>query len=115
MRFDSDRLGKLMETFAYNELAAHVDASHGQYELKHYRDRQQREIDFVIERDDGALLAVEVKAGSNVGKNDFRHMKWFKENLAKDRPFVGLVLYSGEYVASFGNGMQVVPFGCLWT
>ena len=41
---------------------AQVDAGDG-LELFHYRDREKREIDFPIEREDNALLGIEVKAG----------------------------------------------------
>jgi len=115
VRFDSDRSGKLIETFAFNELAAQVDVSNDLYTLWHYRDRQNREIDFLIEREDGAMVGVEVKSGSNIGMNDFRHMKWFKETLVLDRPFSGIILYSGENVASFGENMLAVPYGALWS
>ncbi len=115
MEFDSDRSGKLIETFAFNELAAQVEANNGKYELFHYRDREHREIDFLIERDDQALLGIEVKAGSTISATDFKHLKWFKEHIAKDRPFVGIVLYSGEISGSMGDNLWAVPFGALWT
>lgn len=114
IRFDTDRSGKLIETFAFNELAALVDASDGLYQLFHYRDRQQREIDFLIEREDGAMIGIEIKSGSNIGPKDFKHMNWFKETLAGDRPFKGIILYSGEHIASFGDHMTAVPFGSMW-
>jgi len=114
VRFDSDRSGKLIETFAFNELAAQVDVSNDLYTLWHYRDRQNREIDFLIEREDGAMIGIEIKSGSNISMNDFRHMKWFKETLVMDRPFSGIILYSGENMASFGENMLAVPFGALW-
>ncbi|CAB1060716.1 hypothetical protein D1BOALGB6SA_5483 [Olavius sp. associated proteobacterium Delta 1] len=56
VRLDSDRSAKLIETFAFNEIMAQVDASDGRYELFHYRDREKREIDFLIKREDNALL-----------------------------------------------------------
>jgi hypothetical protein len=114
VRFDTDRSGKLIETFAHNELAALVDASDGLYSLWHYRDRQKREIDFLIEREDGALIGIEIKSGSKITKNDFRHLKWFQDTLARDRPFKGFILYSGEHLASFGSDMTAVPFGAIW-
>ena len=114
VRFDTDRAGKLIETFAFNELAAQIDAADGLYELWHYRDRQQREIDFLIERDDGAMIGVEIKSGSNISAKDFKHLKWFKNTLAGDRSFAGILLYSGEHIASFGENMHAVPFGSLW-
>ncbi len=115
VRFDSDRSGKLMETFAFNEIMAQVEAGNGLYELFHYRDREKREIDFLIEREDNALLGIEIKAGSAIGKNDFKHMKWFQNNLAKNQTFIGLILYTGEFPASFGDNLWAVPFGLLWS
>ena len=114
VRLDPDRSGKLIETFAFNELASLADAGDGRYELFHYRDREKREIDFLVEREDGALLGIEIKAGSAIGKNDFRHLAWFQENLAGRNPFIGIILYSGEFPASFGNNLWAVPFYMLW-
>ena len=92
VRLDSDRSGKLVETFAFNEIMAQVDASDGRYELFHYRDREKREIDFLIEREDNALLGIEIKAGSAVEKKDFNHMRWFQKNLTKSQIFIGFFL-----------------------
>ena len=113
--FDPDRSGKLIETFIFNELAAHIDAAKGRYELFHYRDREQHEIDFLIERDDHALLGIQVKAGSVISSADFKHLKWFKDNIAGERAFVGIVLYSGECCGQMGEGFWAVPFGMLWS
>ena len=115
VRLDSDRSGKLIETFAFNEIMAQVDAGDGRYELSHYRDREKREIDFLIEREDNALLGIEIKAGSAIGKNDFKHMKWFQNNLAKSKEFIGIILYTGQFPASFGDNLWAVPFGLLWS
>jgi predicted AAA+ superfamily ATPase len=114
VRFDSDRSGKIVETFAFNEIMAQVDSGKGRYELFHYRDREKREIDFLIEREDNALLGIEIKAGSAIGKDDFKHMAWFRDNPGRPRKFVGVILYSGEIPVSFGNGLWAVPFGLLW-
>jgi predicted AAA+ superfamily ATPase len=115
VRFDSDRSGKLIETFAFNEIMAQVDTGGGRYELFHYRDREKREIDFLIEREDNALLGIEIKTGSAVSKNDFNHLKWFQNNLAKKQKFTGVILYSGELPASFGSNLWAIPFGLLWS
>ena len=111
---DADRSGKLIETFMFNEIAAQIDAHPGQYELFFYRDREKREIDFLVERDDGALLGIEIKAGSAIGRNDFKNLRWFRENIARKRPFTGIVLYSGEITGSMGDGLWAVPFGTVW-
>jgi len=115
VRLDSDRSGKLIETFVFNEIMAQIDAEDGRFELFHYRDREKREIDFLIEREDNALLAIEIKSGSAISKNDFKHMIWFKNNLVKNQDFMGIILYTGQYPASFGNNLWAIPFGLLWS
>lgn len=115
VRFDSDRSGKLIETFAYNEISAILDASK-KYKLYHYRDRLQREIDFLIERlTDDAIVGVEVKASATARKEDFKHLAWFRDNEAKDKKFQGVVLYSGNEILSFGPSLTAVPFNVMWT
>lgn len=115
VRLDADRAGKLVETMAFNELAAQVDC-HGEVALYHFRNWDKREIDFLVERkSDGALLAIEVKASETVGKGDFKHLAWFRDTLGSQRPFQGIVLYSGERLLSFGEKLKAVPFPCLWS
>jgi predicted AAA+ superfamily ATPase len=109
---DPDRSGKLAETFVYQELAAQVELDE-QYALHQYRDREKREIDFIVELDDGSMIGIEVKSGQSVSKGDFGHMEWFKGNIAK-KPFKGIVLYTGEDTLSFGKDMLAVPMASLW-
>ena len=106
-----DRSGKMMENWVYQNLASLADRD-SIYEISQYRDSNKREIDFIVERSDGALLGIEVKAGSALGAGDFKHLKWFAKNLAKGE-FTGVVLYSGEHVLRFGEGFYAVPFSAL--
>ena len=114
IRRDADRSGKLLESFAFSELASLVDAGNGQYELYHYRDREKREIDFIVTRDDGAILGIKVKAAATAQRSDFKHLKWFRDRIAGRNPFVGIVLYCGKTAGSFGEGLWLVPFGAMW-
>jgi len=111
---DSDRSGKLMETFIFQELTAQIDLS-SEYHLYQYRDYKKHEIDFLIERDDGAMVGIEVKAAHSVSKEDFAPQIWFRENIYKGgTPYIALVLYSGEDILSFGEGLLAVPAAALW-
>lgn len=115
VRLDSDKIGKLIETFVFNELLAQIDADEEQLLLFHYRDRERREIDFIIENENGALLGIEVKASSSVSSTDFKHLNWFAENLAGKRSFKGIVLYTGEFAVPFGTKMMAIPISHLWS
>lgn len=112
---NNDRCGKLIETFIFQELAALIDLE-SKYNLFQYRDRNNREIDFLVERDDGALLGVEVKAGHNVSVDDFKSQKWFTENILKNqKQYVGIVVYSGDRTIQFGENFLAVPTAALWS
>lgn len=115
VRLNGERSGKLIETFVCNQLLSILDAKGDEYKLYHYRDRQQREIDFLIEHMDGALLGVEVKAGSVVEPSMFKHISWFRDHLAKDRDFKGIILYTGSQVIRFEDDLWAVPIHCLWS
>jgi len=110
-----DRSGKLIETFVFQELSAQIDLDN-KYSLFQYRDRTAKEIDFIVEREDGALLGIEVKAGHNVSSEDFAAQKWFSETLLKNNEsYTGLVVYSGDKVIQFAKNMLAVPIASLWS
>ncbi|MBQ3749222.1 MAG: DUF4143 domain-containing protein, partial [Kiritimatiellae bacterium] len=108
---DGDMSGKLIETWVHQNLASLADLDMD-YEISHYRDSLKREIDFIVERSDGAMLGIEVKSGSSFGAEDFKHLKWFAKNLAKGE-FTGIVLYAGEDTLRFGEGFYAVPLAAL--
>lgn len=108
--YDSDTCGKLIETWVYQQLASLAELDFG-YEIYQYRDSNKREIDFIVKNADGDLIGIEVKAGA-VGIDDFKHLKWFANNLAKTK-FIGIVLYSGKDVLSFGKSLYAIPLSYL--
>ena len=107
-------LGKLFEMLVYNELSSQIDATDDVFEIFHYRDGDQREIDFIIEHEDGGLIGIEVKASTRAVIQDFNHLKWFKQKFAKNRPFVGILLYAGKVTGRFDEDMWVVPLEKMW-
>lgn len=111
---NSDKSGKIMETFVFNEIAAQIDLFPENYNLYHYRDREKREIDFIVEYDDSTIIAIEVKAGSSLSNNSYKHLKWFKNNIAKNKKFIGIILYTGENAIPFGENFFAVPMNNLW-
>ena len=108
---NDDRSGKVVETWVYQNLASLANLGYD-YEISQYRDSKKREIDFIVERSDGAMIGIEVKSGSSFGPEDFKHLKWFAKNLAKSE-FTGLVLYAGPNVLRFGEGFYAVPLAAL--
>ena len=109
-----DRSGKLIETFVYQELLAQIELL-GNYTITHYRDRNNREIDFVIENEEGEILGIEVKSSHSVSRGDFKSQEWFKEHIHKSKKsYTGIILYSGDRVIRFSDTLSAVPSAALW-
>ena len=110
--FDSDRSGKIIESWVYNQIAPLADLDPG-ISITQFRDNRKREIAFIVEADDGKILGLEVKAGSAVSKSDFAHLAWFRDNIAREGRFTGIVLYTGEHTLPLGKDLYAVPLGTL--
>lgn len=110
---DRPRLGQLLETFVFQELRRQASGRDDPMNFFHFRDRDGAEVDIVIERGAQALAGVEVKTSATVTPADFRGLRKLRE--AAGRRFVaGVVLYDGEFSASFGDGLYAVPMRALW-
>ena len=79
----------------FAQLVAQIDAQDDDYQRYHYRDREKREIDFIVENEDGDVFGLEVKAGSAFNKGSFKHLVWSRDNAKIEGDFVGVVLYTG--------------------
>ncbi len=109
--FSQNEGGKLVETWAYNQLASEVDL-HPFWEIFHLRTKGH-EIDFLIEDGKRNYLAIDVKSSQRVNSDDFKHIRWLQELEGLER-CIGIVLYSGHEVLSFGKRCYAIPFAALW-
>ena len=96
----------------FQELRRQAGWHDGPVSFFHYRDKDQVEVDIVLER--GRLVAgVEVKAGATVTSSDFRGLRRLKDDAGGDFA-AGVVLYDGESAVGFGDGLYAVPVRMLW-
>jgi hypothetical protein len=65
-------VGPLIETFALGELTRQLAFTDQPVRLYHYRDRDQYEVDAILESASGEVIACEVKAAETVRSEDFR-------------------------------------------
>ena len=100
--------GQLLESFVFQELRRQSACQETPLEFFHYRDKDQVEVDIVIERGAREVAGVEVKAASTVTRSDFRGLRKLKK-AAGEGFAAGVVVYDGEIGAGFGDGMFVVP------
>ncbi len=106
--------GPLVETFIVNELAKQATWSSNFVRLHHWRVSGGAEVDVVLERDDGQVVAVECKAADTVTGADFRGLAALRDILGPQ--FVqGVVLHTGRQgVLGFGDRLVSVPIAALW-
>lgn len=107
-------LGLLLETFVYNELRKQSNWVDEPLSFFHYRDKDQVEVDLIIENAIGDCYAIEVKASATLSARDFNGLKRFK-NIAGDRFKSGILLYDGDHTTAFGDQLFAVPLGALWS
>jgi hypothetical protein len=79
----------------------------------HFRDRDDFEVDIVMERGAGGVAGVEVKAAATATERDFCGLRKLRE-LAGPRFSHGVVLYDGEACIRFGPDFHAVPVRALW-
>lgn len=106
-------LGHLLETFVVGELlkqASWLDDIAG---VGHWRTHDGDEVDLVLERDDGAIIAFEVKAAGRVQGKDFRPLRRLRD--AAGAAFrAGITLYTGTRSYHFEDRLHVMPVDRLW-
>jgi uncharacterized protein len=125
MRVTSDKLlatqpsamqqfGHLLETFVVNELCKQAHWLHEPVDLGHWRTHDGQEVDLVMERSDGSVLAFEIKAAQDVRAEDLRGIRALQRRLGKDQ-VTGVVLHAGTDGWRIDEGVFAVPIGRLWT
>jgi len=103
--------GQIVETFVFGELRKHIGFSAEDTRLYHYRTRDKKEIDFILERGE-RMVAIEVKASHSVSKEDFKHIMDLQKHSTKQ--ILGVVLYMGTSVLEIDARNVAVPFGIFF-
>ena len=112
---DADRqlLGSMLETFVLQELRRQASWRPVPLDFSHFRDRDDFEVDIVLEQGPSAVAGIEVKAAASVGESDFRGLRKLREAAGK-RFVAGVVLYDGSATRHFRDGLFAVPLRKLW-
>ena len=113
VKADRGTFGAMLESFVFSEVMKLMTASDLRLSPYHFRDRDMREVDIVLERDDGMIAAIEVKASATVKSSDFSGMRALADACG-DRFAFGAVLYDNSDVVPFGDRLTAAPLSCLW-
>ena len=107
-------VGASVENFVLSELARQLTWARTSARLYHYRDRDQYEVDAVLEDNAGQIVGIEVKASETIRPDDFRGLRLLQRRLG-DRFRAGIVLYGGADSLGFGDGLAALPISAVWT
>ncbi len=106
--------GHLLETFVVGEVCKQLDWLDAPVQRGHWRTGDGAEIDLVLEREDGMVAAVEVKAASRVPATELHALLNLRRKLGSQ--FLGgVVLYTGARAYSYEGNLHVVPIARLWS
>ena len=110
---DRQQLGLLLECFVYSELVKAATQCDERMFIYHYRDKDQVEVDLVLERLPGEIVGIEVKAGATIRPGDFKGLARLKE--AAGRRFAcGIILHDGDRIQQTGPKLFAMPVSALW-
>lgn len=105
--------GNLLETFVVGELRKQVSWLDASVTVGHWRTADGDEVDLVVERDDGAVVAFEVKAGERVPGDDLKALRKLRDALG-DRFLAGVALSTGPRSYTYEDRIHVLPIDRIW-
>lgn len=94
--------GQLLESYVFAELRKQITWSEGEYGLFYYRDKDQYEVDFVVENASGEIVGIEIKAAASVSLSDLAGLKRLA-SVAPQNFKAGIILYDGTETLPLGR------------
>ena len=105
--------GHVLENFVATELLKLMSCRDDKIELFHFRTSDNKDVDFVLEKPNGHLAAIEVKKSDSVTKYDFKGLKEL-QHIVRGDFICGIELYRGREVVPFGQNLWALPLSNLW-
>jgi predicted AAA+ superfamily ATPase len=108
---DGTLLGALFESLV--TLSARVYAQANEATVRHLRTRGgEHEVDIIVERGDGRIVALEVKLARSVDDADVRHLHWLADRIGPDL-LDAAVITTGPEAYRRADGIGVIPAALL--
>ncbi|HEX5762680.1 MAG TPA: DUF4143 domain-containing protein [Solirubrobacterales bacterium] len=108
---DGTLLGALFESLVTLSVQTYAQAAEAS--VKHLRTvGGQQEIDLIVERTDGRIVAIEVKLARDAKDHDTRHLHWLAERIG-DELLDAVIVTTGTEAYRRKDGIAVVPAALL--
>lgn len=111
---DPRLLGGILENYVLCELRRLASWREETLYFSHYRDKDQVEVDIILETLAGDVFGIEVKASATLRKSDFHGLEKLKKAAGKNFR-MGLVLYDGDHTNSFDETIFSLPIASVWS
>jgi predicted AAA+ superfamily ATPase len=99
---NSNLYGKSFEQFICMELRAYLSYRRKKFPLAYWRSKNGHEVDFLL----GTRTAIEVKATKKISRNDFKGLKYLKE----EGVFKNFILVSQDPVSTLAEDILTLPW-----
>ncbi len=108
---DGTLLGALFESLVTQSVRVYAQANEAR--VSHLRTRAgEREIDLIVERADGRVVALEVKLSALVNDNDVKHLHWLADRIGPNL-IDAAVITTGQEAYRRADGIGVIPAALL--
>jgi len=105
-------VGELFESLVTNDVRVYAQAAESE-DVAHLRThRGEHEVDLVVPRSDGRVLAIEVKLATTPRDGDVEHLKWLADQIGHDL-LDAVVITTGSEAYRRQDGIAVVPAALL--
>lgn len=120
MRRDLDEIAKndhrvfghIFENFVATEILKQSSVM-PEINFYHFRTTQGKEVDFVIEKNNGDIIGIETKIASSVRSGDIKGLLELK-SLTGEKFRKGILLYTGDEIMPLAENIWAVPVDKLW-
>jgi predicted AAA+ superfamily ATPase len=103
----------LLETFVVQELRRQASGWEHHARFSHYRDKDQQEVDIVLERGPNRIVGIEVKASATLRDSDRRGLERLRDAVGSSFR-CGALLYDGETLVPLGDRIYAIPLRMIW-
>lgn len=110
---DPQLFGSALESYVLCELQRLASFYDEPLFFYHFRDKEQNEVDIVIETLSGDVFGIEVKSSATIRAEDFKGMRKLKEVAGKSF-CAGVVLYDGDHTNTIDGNIFSAPLATLW-
>ncbi len=109
---DTRVFGHIFENFVATEILKQASIM-PDVNLYHFRTTQGKEVDFVIEKNNGDIIAIETKLASSIKTGDIKGLLEL-QSITKEKFKKGILLYTGDEIIPLAENIWAVPVDKLW-